>query len=198
MNKSTDIHWYPLRVTYSRELLLKEILDAENIENFIPMHYEYIRKGERKVRKLVPVVHNLIFVRSSLECIERIRQSIALSLAVRYIFNQELRRPITIPDSQMRSFIAVSGNYEEQIVYLDPIATALQKGDRVRVTGGIFEGVEGVIIRVKGDRRVSVCIQGVMAVATAYIHPSLIERIPDSSLSLVVNHLIDNCIIVQS
>ena len=77
-----------------------------------------------------------------MECIERIRQSIALSLAVRYIFNQELRRPITIPDSQMRSFIAVSGNYEEQIVYLDPIATALQKGDRVRVIGGIFEGVD--------------------------------------------------------
>lgn len=120
VNKSTDIHWYPLRVTYSRELLLKEILDAENIENFIPMHYEYIKKADRKIRKLVPVVHNLIFVRSSLECIERIRQSIALSLAVRYIFNQELRRPITIPDSQMRSFIAVSGNYEEQIVYLDP------------------------------------------------------------------------------
>ena len=182
VNNSTDIHWYPLRVTYSRELLLKEILDAENIENFIPMHYEYIKKADRKIRKLVPVVHNLIFVRSSLECIERIRQSIALSLAVRYIFNQELRRPITIPDSQMRSFIAVSGNYEEQIVYLDPIATALQKGDRVRVIGGIFEGVEGVIIRVKGDRRVSVCIQGVMAVATAYIHPSLIERISDSSL----------------
>ena len=159
MNKSTDIHWYPLRVTYSSELLLKEILDAENIENFIPMHYEYIKKADRKIRKLVPVVHNLIFVRSSLECIERIRQSIALSLAVRYIFNQE-----------------------EQIVYLDPIATALQKGDRVRVIGGIFEGVEGVIIRVKGDRRVSVCIQGVMAVATAYIHPSLIERISDSSL----------------
>ena len=112
--------------------------------------------------------------------VKYVNWSIALSLAVRYIFNQELRRPITIPDSQMRSFIAVSGNYEEQIVYLDPIATALQKGDRVRVTGGIFEGVEGVIIRVKGDRRVSVCIQGVMAVATAYIHPSLIERIPDS------------------
>ena len=79
-----------------------------------------------------------------------------------------------------RPFFGCPGNYEEQIVYLDPIATALQKGDRVRVTGGIFEGVEGVIIRVKGDRRVSVCIQGVMAVATAYIHPSLIERIPDS------------------
>ena len=79
----------------------------------------------------------------------------------------------------MRSFIAVSGSYEEQIVYLDPEITALQKGDRVHITGGIFEGVEGIILRVKGDRRIAVCIQGVMAVATAYVHPSLIEKIED-------------------
>ena len=146
------------------------------------MHYEYIKHADRKIRKLVPVVHNLVFVHSSFVCMDLIKRSVGSSLSVRYIMDRETQRPLTVPDSQMRSFIAVSGNYEEQIVYLDPIATALQKGDRVRVTGGIFEGVEGVIIRVKGDRRVSVCIQGVMAVATAYIHPSLIERIPDSSL----------------
>ena len=172
MNKSTDVFWYPLRVTYSRELLLKEALDAENIENFIPMHYEY-------VRKLVPVVHNLVFVHSSLACIDRIKQSVGLSLAVRYIIDRETNRPLIVPDSQMRSFIAVSGNYEEQIVYLDPAVTALQKGDRVRITGGVFEGVEGIILRVKGDRRVSVCIKGVMAVATAYVHPSLMELVSE-------------------
>ena len=117
MNKSTDVFWYPLRVTYSRELLLKEALDAENIENFIPMHYEYVKKADRKVRKLVPVVHNLVFVHSSLACIDRIKQSVGLSLAVRYIIDRETNRPLIVPDSQMRSFIAVSGNYEEQIVY---------------------------------------------------------------------------------
>ena len=179
MNKSTDVFWYPLRVTYSRELLLKEALDAENIENFIPMHYEYVKKADRKVRKLVPVVHNLVFVHSSLACIDRIKQSVGLSLAVRYIIGRETNRPLIVPDSQMRSFIAVSGNYEEQIVYLDPAVTALQKGDRVRITGGVFEGVEGIILRVKGDRRVSVCIKGVMAVATAYVHPSLMELVSE-------------------
>lgn len=179
MNKSTDICWYPLRITYSRELQLKEVLDAENIENFIPMHYEYVKQGERKIRKLVPVVHNLVFVHSSLACIDRIKQSVGFSLSVRYIVDRETNRPLVVPDSQMRSFIAVSGNYEEQIVYLDPALTSLRRGDPVRITGGVFEGVEGVIIRVKGDRRVSVCIQGVMAVATAYIHPSLIEKIEE-------------------
>ena len=179
MNKSTDICWYPLRVTYSRELQLKEVLDAECIENFIPMHYEYVKQGERKIRKLVPVVHNLVFVHSSLACIDRVKQSLGSSLSVRYIIDRETNRPLIVPDSQMHSFIAVSGNYEEQIVYLDPALTSLRKGDRVRIIGGVFEGVEGIVIRVKGDRRVSVCIKGIMAVATAYIHPSLIELIPD-------------------
>ena len=179
MNKPTDVCWYPLRVTYSRELQLKEVLDAECIENFIPMHYEYVKQGERKIRKLVPVVHNLVFVHSSFVCIDRVKQSLGSSLSVRYIIDRETNRPLIVPDSQMRSFIAVSGNYEEQIVYLDPAVTALQKGDRVRITGGVFEGVEGIILRVKGDRRVSVCIKGVMAVATAYVHPSLMELVSD-------------------
>ena len=89
MNKSTDICWYPLRVTYSRELQLKEVLDAERIENFIPMHYEYVKQGERKIRKLVPVVHNLVFVHSSFVCIDRVKRSLGASLSVRYIIDRE-------------------------------------------------------------------------------------------------------------
>lgn len=135
-----------------------------------------------RIRKLVPVVHNLVFVYATRSEVDEMKSTVGASLPIRYIMDRETRQPITIPEVQMRSFIAVAGNYDEQVVYLDPSVVSLKKGDRVRVTGGIFEGVEGVIIRVKGDRRVSVCIQGVMAVATAYIHPSLIERIPDSSL----------------
>lgn len=56
--------------------------------------------------------------------------------------------------------------YEKEIVYVLSVVFS--------------KGVEGVVIRVKGDRRVSVCIKGIMAVATAYIHPSLIELIPDT------------------
>ena len=174
--------WYAVRVSYSRELALKAILDEKHIESFIPMRHEYGTKNGKRTHKLVPAIHNLVFIHSTRPRIEALKKELEISIPIRFIMNREYCRPVVIPDSQMRSFIAVSGNYEEQIVYLDPIATALQKGDRVRVIGGIFEGVEGVIIRVKGDRRVSVCIQGVMAVATAYIHPSLIERISDSSL----------------
>lgn len=172
---TTDIYWYALRVTYSRELALKDYLDKEGIENFIPMRYEYVIKGERRVRKLVPVVHNLVFVRTCRDFIDRLK--VETSLPVRYIMNKETNSPIIIPERQMRIFIAVAGTNEEQLVYLEPAAVALRKGQRVRVTGGIFEGVEGEFIRVKNDRRVMVSIQGVMAVATTFIHPSFIEPI---------------------
>ena len=175
VKESPELFWYAVRVTYSRELALKEYLDGECIENFIPMHYEYIVKNERRVRKLVPAVHNLVFIRSSRERIDRIKDEMGMTLPIRYIMDRESRQPIVVPTSQMRSFMAVAGSYDQQLVYLEPSAVAFRKGQRVRVTGGIFAGVEGEFIRVKNDRRVMVAIQGVMAVATTYIHPSLIE-----------------------
>lgn len=71
------------------------------------------------------------------------KSTVGASLPIRYIMDRETRQPITIPEVQMRSFIAVAGNYDEQVVYLDPSVVSMKRGDRVRVTGGIFEGVEG-------------------------------------------------------
>lgn len=172
---TTDNFWYALRVTYSRELALKAYLDEADIENFIPMRYEYVVKSGRRVRKLVPAVHNLVFVRTSRAFIDCLKDE--TSLPIRYIMDKETNSPIIIPEHQMRNFIAVAGTNEEQLVYLEPAVVALRRGQRVRVTGGLFEGVEGEFIRVKNDRRVMVSIQGVMAVATTFIHPSFIEPI---------------------
>lgn len=177
VNNSINKSWYALRITYSRELAFKEYLDSRGVRNFLPMRNEYVFRGERKIRKLVPVVHNLVFVYATRSEVDEMKSTVGASLPIRYIMDRETRQPITIPEVQMRSFIAVAGNYDEQVVYLDPSVVSMKRGDRVRVTGGIFEGVEGEFVRIKGDRRVVVSIQGVMAVATAFIHPSLIELI---------------------
>lgn len=178
MNEQSDnTSWYAIRVTYSRELQLKDYLDEQQVENFIPMHYEYVIRDERKTRKLVPAIHNLVFVRSTRRYLDDLKVAKARTIPIRYIMDHITRRPMVVPDRQMHSFIAVAGNYDEQIVYLDAAEVNLKKGDRVRITGGVFEGVEGEFLRVKGDRRVVVAIQGVMAVATAFVHPSMIEVI---------------------
>ncbi len=168
--------WYPLRITYSREMIFKAWLDARNIENFIPMRYTEVIYGGRKHRKLVPVIHNLVFVYSNRKLLDVLKKELEDRLPVRYIMDPELHCPLVIPEKQMRDFIAVAGTLDEQLVWLDPSTTKFKKGDKVRITGGLFKGVEGVLMRIKGDRRIVVAIEGFMAVATAFIHPSLLEK----------------------
>ena len=108
-SNETDLKWFAIRVTYSREMALKGYLDQCGIESFIPMHYKEFIKRERKVRKLVPVIHNLVFVRLNREKMDEIKKDISLKIPVRYIMNKEKHEPLVVPDRQMHSFIAVAG-----------------------------------------------------------------------------------------
>lgn len=169
--------WFAIRVTYNREMKVKRELDSLHIENFLPMKYRLIVRGDRKIKELVPAIHNLIFVNISSSALKEYKAT--TTLPIRYIMNRETREPIVIPENQMKNFIAVAGNTAEQIVYLEPNISNFSKGDKVRIVGGVFEGAEGYFMRVKGDRRVVVCINGIAAVATAFVHPSLITKIND-------------------
>ena len=170
-------NWYVIRVTYNREMKVKAELDSLGVENFVPMAYRVVMRGDRRVRVLQPAVHNLIFIRMTRE--EMKNYKMTTRLPIRYMMNAEKNVPLVVPEWQMRNFIAVSGTNDEQLVYLDPQEIGLHKGDRVRVTGGIFCGLEGTFMRVRGDRRIVVSIPGIIAVATAFIHPSLIEKLPN-------------------
>ena len=170
--------WYALRVTYNRELKVKDDLDSRGVESFIPMQYKLMERAGRMVKRLVPTVHNLIFVHTTPSFMRAYKER--THLPIRYIMNRERHQPVVVPEWQMRNFIAVAGTYDEQLVYLTPEPGDFATGDRVKVLGGIFEGAEGVLVRVKGDRRVLVSIEGVVAVATTFIHPSMLQKLPNN------------------
>lgn len=175
-------NWFAIRITYGRELKLKKMLDAEKIENFIPMCYGYVLKDGRRLRKLIPAIHNLVFVRSTRQKIDELKEKYGIEIPMRYVMNRTSRQPIIIPDAQMHSFILVSGSYDETILYIEPAELALVKGQKVRIVDGIFKGVIGEFVRIRHDRRVVVHIEGVMAVATTFIHSSLVEPLADDKL----------------
>ena len=174
-NETTEKLWYAIRVTYNRELKVKADLDERGIQNFVPMQYKHIRKGGKIMKKLVPTIHNLIFV--LIDKKSMVEYKATTTLPIRYIMDREKNVPMVIPRRQMDNFIAVAGSYDEQLIYIENDPGLLKKGDKVRVLGGIFEGAEGTLKRIKGDRRVVVSIPGVIAVATANIHASLLEKI---------------------
>ena len=172
--------WFAIRVTYNRELKVKEDLDARGITNFVPMQYRREERHGVMVKRLVPSVHNLIFI--YLTPSEMREYKMTTDLPIRYIMGHRSEgtpKPITVPDREMENFIKVAGTYEEKLIYLNPEPGDFAKGERVRIIGGEFAGAEGIFVRVKGDRRVLINVPGVVAVATTYVHPSMIEKITE-------------------
>lgn len=165
-----------MRATYRREPDAMRLLEKEKLGCFVPMQYKIcIRKG-KKIRALVPVVHNLIFVHARPSEVQRVKSQVTY---LQYITDTRSGKKIIIPDVEMQHFIAVAGSYNDHLLYFQPEELNLSKGTKVRITGGDFEGQEGVFLKVKGarDRRVVIQIQGIIAVAMATIHPDLIEVI---------------------
>ena len=169
--------WFAIRVTYNRELKVKEDLDARQIANFVPMQYRREERNGVMVKHLVPSVHNLIFINLTPSEMKEYKET--TTLPIRYIMRRNPRKPITVPNREMENFIKVAGTYEEKLIYLNPEPGDFTKGERVRIIGGQFAGAEGIFVRVKGDRRVLINVQGLVAVATTYVHPSMIEKITD-------------------
>jgi len=182
--------WYAIRVTYNRELRVKEDLDGRGIENFVPMQYRREERNGQMVKRLVPSVHNLIFIH--IEPFRMKEYKMTTDLPIRYIMSRTSdgsSRPITVPDNEMENFIKVAGTYDEKLIYLNPDPGDFSKGERVRIIGGVFAGVEGTFVRVKGDRRVLINVPGVVAVATTYVHMSMIEKITDPDPNRLDNAL---------
>ena len=179
--------WYAIRVTYNRELKVKEDLDARGITCFVPMQYRREERHGVMVKRLVPSVHNLIFIHITPSGMKEYKMT--TELPIRYIMDRETHKPITVPTSQMENFIKVAGTYEEKLIYLNPNPGDFTTGERVRIIGGMFAGAEGVFVRLKGDRRVVVNVEGLVAVATTFVHPSMIEKITDPEPNRLDNAL---------
>ena len=179
--------WFAIRVTYNRELKVKADLDARGITSFVPMQYRREERHGVMVKRLVPSIHNLIFIHITPSKMKEYKMS--TDLPIRYIMNRETHKPIIVPSSEMENFIKVAGTYEEKLIYLNPEPGDFAKGERVRIIGGMFAGAEGIFVRFKGDRRVVINIEGIVAVATTFIHPSMIEKITDPDENTLDNAL---------
>lgn len=172
--------WYVLNAIFGKELQTCQLLRQEEIECFVPMRYEMRRVKQKPVRVLVPAVHNLVFVHATKAYLEDFKSRVPFTLYFMTRKEGMRRTLLTVPDGEMSAFIRVARMVEEDIHYFRPEEIHLEKGIRVRVHGGPFDGLEGHLLKVKGKRskRIVVRLCGVTAVAAAEIKPDLIEVLP--------------------
>ena len=155
------MNWYAIKVYYNRvQPLIAECREA-GIEFFAP----------------TDIIRSLLFV----HCTENDVLHLAATSDVKmWVYrNTEGTRPAAIPDHEMEVFRFVVTAGHDGLELLGDDKPEYHVGERVVVTDGPFKGAEGHIKRIKRDRRLIVTIKGVVAVATAYIHPSLLRRVEE-------------------
>ena len=168
--------WFPMRVTYQREMKVKAELDRLGIENFVPMRYKVMESqndGDAELRReLVPAINNLIFVRSTQEQLSELKRTNEVLEPLRYMMDRtaSLEHAImTVADREMENFMRVASRTDDSVMYLDNETVVGKEGKRVEIMGGAFEGVTGVIRRVKRCKRVVVEIEGVASEISAFL-----------------------------
>lgn len=172
-----DALWYPMRVTYGREVKMKQALDALQVPAYIPFEYRMIDSR----RRLVPAISNLIFVNAIPERMRELKQ-MPLFEPLRYYRNMAAfdhntgRAPIlTIPSCQMDDFIRATSVLTDRVSYFRNLDYAFRPGARVRITEGCFAGITGVVKRIDGNRCVAVVIPDIAAVAIRFVPKRYLE-----------------------
>lgn len=182
--------WFPMRVTYSRELKVKAELDRLEIENFIPMAYKLVDANtDNPHRELVPAINNLIFVHSTQERISQLKSKNEVLEPLRYIMDhtaEETHTIMTVSDGQMDNFIRVASKTDNSVMFLNDENFVGKEGKHVKIIGGAFKGVTGVIRRVKRCKRVVVEIEGVASVAIAFVPAEILQEIERSKYNVVL------------
>ena len=153
--------WFAVRTFYCKEESVARYLSSHGIEHFIPQRYqeEVTLDGERK-RKLVPAVHNLLFIKSTIS--EKEMKDIISQCpdSVSVIKNQETKKYYQIPNSQMVEFRAICDPNYKDTLYVDQEVAEARVGEEVRVVRGQFTGLKGKLVRYKNRSYVVIVLAG--------------------------------------
>lgn len=160
-------HWFVMRA-FRNELSMEQLFQKHKFRCFLPKRevIRHTRMGD--IRTFVPVISTYIFVYSDYFTLRDFQQP--LNITFNRIFGlSEGHNTMKVPDKQMEDFIRVATQHESDTRYYLPEELELQKGQRIRICGGPFEGVEGDLVKIKGlrDKRLVLSIPGIISISTA-------------------------------
>lgn len=173
---ATESHWYAMRATYHRELAVKNLLDLQDISNYLPLAPRLRTVKGRKHRVMEPMVSSLIFVCCDKQRLQRFKAKVPY---LQYMTHRQDGRnvPIIVPGWQMEQFMQATRHAHERLVFLKPEEIDLAAGKPVRIHGGMFDGLQGSFVKVAGRRnkRVVIEVKDVIAVALECSDANFVE-----------------------
>ena len=163
--------WFAARTRANQELGLRDFLKKLEITHYLPTHIVTRRISDRVKRVEVPVINNLIFIRTTKQQAFALVKDYALKL--HYIKDPETGSLLIVPDKQMENFIFLMDLSPDSI---RQCSETYAPGDKVRIIKGNLAGVEGEMVRVEGKTHVILRIPQVLVVSVK-VPKSYLEKI---------------------
>lgn len=153
--------WIPIQTVYHKELAVAEFLKKEGIEYYIPMCYELTERKEEDgkcERRLVPAVHNLLFIRHEYDrewCREFARKA---EVPVYFIRRErEGNEFCTVSEAEMQNFMHATDPEIEGTRFIDSETLLGKKSVPVRVVKkGPLYGLTGKFVRYGGKHYIAI------------------------------------------
>lgn len=131
--------WWALYTRHQHEKAVAEMLLCKGLEVFLPLHESMRRWKDRQKLLSLPLFPGYVFVRGNLSR----RLQVLTTPGVHMILSRGEEIAVVPEDEILSIRRAVEGAYR-----IEP-HPFLKCGERVRVTRGSLEGVEGILVRKK-------------------------------------------------
>lgn len=174
-------YWFVMNAYAKSEHKAEEALSGKDgLPYFIPKRYVIRTYNGQSQRKLVPLIPNIVFVHATYNEVNEF-QKLHPFLGFATTRRDGAYRIMKVPNREMEEFMEVARHYDADLTYYRPEEIELDKGTRIRIIGGTFDGAQGILVRIKGKRgkRLVVQIPELMAIATTYIEPEFIQILPN-------------------
>lgn len=153
-------------------------LSENGFEVYTPTVTRITLRQDRRIRETLPVIHDLLFVRSTRS---RLDPAVAQIPTLQYRYGRGLGYcvPMTVRDTEMERFIRAVNLCENPVYYLPSELTSDMIGRRVRIIGGPMDGYEGSLLKMRGSRkrRLLVTLDSLLTLAVE-ISPDFITLLP--------------------
>lgn len=174
--------WYVLGGITQKEIKVRDDMRRQGFQCYVPMKYEIRTVMGKKSRRLVPAIHGLLFANTTIADFQEYAANSSFQIFIRSIGTGANRELMWVATREMENFIRLTQHVEENLTYYKPEEIQLTVGDKIRVHGGVFDGIEGVLVRLPGKRskQLVVSIPKVSAVAVS-LSPEVIEVVGHSA-----------------
>ena len=153
------VNWYVMRTKPRQEKAVRNELQSFGIEFYLPTITDYHYYGHGRKKKIEsPVLPSMVFVH--VEADDRFTVISNLKHEVHYLVDRTTNSSMVVSDRQMQDFMRVCNTPE---VKLDCVDFAV--GDKVTINGGAFDGLQGVVSSIKGQKRFIIVLNGIANIA---------------------------------